>query len=361
MKSAPRNSWYAGAHSSEVTNKPVGRTIFGKPVVMFRKANGNVAALHDRCPHRGVPLSMGRVKGDALECGYHGARFDDSGTCISKYAAEMDARHCQIASYRVLEKYGFVWVWVGDANKVTGEETLPPFLDVIDDPSSAVSDGGYPSMKASYLLIVDNLLDASHAEFVHSTTLGYDGMSEMRDPSKSKFELFPSDTGMRFNVIQEGDRAGQAFHDAVAKSLGEESHPDPIDWKVKVHWQAPGAFRYNSHTKLPGAPDETALQQHTIHVITPETETTCHYFVKQVEVQEEGKPKLNDFWTEATFMAFDEDKAIIEAQQEGLGKLNKLNNPAWTMYESDQLSIMGRQIIDGMIKADTATPAVATE
>lgn len=251
-------------------------------------------------------------------------------------------------------KNGFIWVWPGDAEQADSSGGIPDFLNVIADPRSAVSDGGYMSMKSSYLLVVDNLMDATHAEFVHTTTLGYEGMSEMRDPSKSKFELIPGETGLQFIVTQQGDIAGQAFHDALAKTLGEEKHPDPIDWKVVVNWGAPSVFRFNSHTKSPGAPDEDALQQHTIHVITPETETTCHYFVKQVEVQVEGKPKLSDFWTDATFRAFDEDKVIIERQQEVLGKLNHLSNPGWTMYETDQLSIMGRDIIDAMIKGNAS-------
>lgn len=352
MKSAPRNCWYAASHAAELSDKPLGRTILGKPVVLFRQTDGSPAALHDRCPHRAVPLSLGRVKGNALECGYHGAQFNAKGDCISHYADQVAEKHCRVARYPALEKYGFIWVWPGDPGSADTGESIPAMLDVISAPYAAVSDGGYMSMASSYLLIVDNLMDASHAEFVHPTTLGYEGMSTMRDPARSSFELVPGDTGLQFTVIQKSGRAGQAFHDALVRSWPNESYPSAIDWKVIVDWQAPSTFRFNSHTKRPGAPDEDALQQHTIHVITPETETTCHYFVKQVELQEGGKPELNGFWTEATFRAFDEDKVILEAQQTALGKQNKLNNPAWSMFETDQLSLMGRTIIKDMIAAD---------
>jgi len=77
-----RNAWYVAAWSMEIEEKPVARTILDEPVVMYRTANGEVAALVDACPHRFAPLSMGRLTNDQIRCPYHGLVFDTSGACV---------------------------------------------------------------------------------------------------------------------------------------------------------------------------------------------------------------------------------------------------------------------------------------
>ncbi len=78
-----RNHWYVAASASDIGRKPLGRIILGEPVVFFRGEDGKPVALEDRCPHRRLPLSMGKlVDGDILQCGYHGLRFDRTGACV---------------------------------------------------------------------------------------------------------------------------------------------------------------------------------------------------------------------------------------------------------------------------------------
>ena len=78
-----RNCWYVAAWDDEIGGEtPLGRTLLGEPVVLFRAADGTAAALEDRCCHRHLPLSLGKVVGDNLQCGYHGLEFDTSGDCV---------------------------------------------------------------------------------------------------------------------------------------------------------------------------------------------------------------------------------------------------------------------------------------
>jgi phenylpropionate dioxygenase-like ring-hydroxylating dioxygenase large terminal subunit len=79
-----RNAWYVAAWSDDLADgQLLARTILKKPVVLYRKSDGNVAALEDRCPHRFAPLHMGKiVNGDAVQCPYHGLEFDSSGACV---------------------------------------------------------------------------------------------------------------------------------------------------------------------------------------------------------------------------------------------------------------------------------------
>ena len=74
-----RNCWYVAAWAAEVGAAPLARTICGAPVALFRTGSGEAVALEDRCCHRNLPLSMGRVEGEALRCGYHGLLFDRDG------------------------------------------------------------------------------------------------------------------------------------------------------------------------------------------------------------------------------------------------------------------------------------------
>jgi phenylpropionate dioxygenase-like ring-hydroxylating dioxygenase large terminal subunit len=76
------NAWYVAAWSNEITGKPLARTILDEPIVMYRGANNRIAALEDRCCHRGMPLSEGEVFGDNIRCEYHGMLFDGAGRCV---------------------------------------------------------------------------------------------------------------------------------------------------------------------------------------------------------------------------------------------------------------------------------------
>ena len=79
-----RNAWYVAAWSDDlVEGQLLARTILKEPIVLFRKSDGNVAALQDRCPHRFAPLHMGKVvDGDRVQCPYHGLEFNASGACV---------------------------------------------------------------------------------------------------------------------------------------------------------------------------------------------------------------------------------------------------------------------------------------
>jgi len=111
-----RNQWYVAAQSSEIEARPFARWILGEPLVLFRRRDGSVAALEDRCPHRRAPLSAGEVLGDEIQCGYHGARFKGDGTCtLFPSQPSGPGRGFAARSYRVVERQALVFVWMGDA------------------------------------------------------------------------------------------------------------------------------------------------------------------------------------------------------------------------------------------------------
>ena len=77
-----RNCWYAAAWNHEVGPEPMARTFLDEPVVLYRTGDGTSVALEDRCCHRSLPLSLGRVMGDNLQCGYHGLTYAPDGACV---------------------------------------------------------------------------------------------------------------------------------------------------------------------------------------------------------------------------------------------------------------------------------------
>src|SRR5687768_13867493 len=118
-----RNSWYAAASSEEIGHRePFARTIIGEPLVFFRARDGHIAAFDDRCPHRRMPLSLGRItEDDRLICGYHGLTFDKHGTCV-QVPGQTSTQGIRVKAYPTAERYGYVFVWMGAPERANRDE-----------------------------------------------------------------------------------------------------------------------------------------------------------------------------------------------------------------------------------------------
>ncbi len=133
---------------------------------MFRRSDGTPAAILDRCPHRFVPLSMGKRVDDTIQCGYHGLRFDGSGACVDAPHDDdsQKARAC-IKGYAVVERHKWIWIWMGEASEANPD--LIPDFGFFDDTEKFTCCQGYTHMAGNYQLISDNLLDLSHIHYLH--------------------------------------------------------------------------------------------------------------------------------------------------------------------------------------------------
>lgn len=121
------NHWYVVAQGSEVTDKPLGVTLWQLPIALYRDQGGQVWAMEDRCPHRQVKLSDGQVRGNNLECAYHGWQFDSQGKCaeIPYFEAGQKLPPCQLRTYPVQEKDGFIWLYPGDLDYLATHNPQP--------------------------------------------------------------------------------------------------------------------------------------------------------------------------------------------------------------------------------------------
>lgn len=160
----PRDCWYVAATSDEVGGAPVGRTLLDLPVVLYRTGDGEVAALADRCAHRGFPLSRGRLEGDLLVCGYHGLRYDASGACVRVPSQENVPPRLCVQAYPVVERAPYVWIWLGDPRR--SRLTAIPDLPWLTGDDWAAS-GTTVSVAANYMLVHEHYLDLTHIPEVH--------------------------------------------------------------------------------------------------------------------------------------------------------------------------------------------------
>ncbi|WP_118133031.1 aromatic ring-hydroxylating dioxygenase subunit alpha [Oceanicella sp. SM1341] len=165
-----RNAWYVAGWSSEFDDALRRFTILGDHVVMFRRSDGTVAALEDRCPHRLLPLSQGKRIGDTVQCGYHGLTFDCSGKCVRVPGQSNLPASAYVEAYPIVEKHDIVWIWMGDAEKADPADVfdMPEFTD----PAWEAHQGDALHLKSNYLNVAENLVDPAHVSFVHPTTLG---------------------------------------------------------------------------------------------------------------------------------------------------------------------------------------------
>ncbi len=155
------DAWYVLSTARELAERPLARTLFGMPLVLFR-AGGAAAALLDRCAHRNVPLSNGRVVDGDLECGYHGWRFDGGGRCtrVPSLCGEHPTRPV-VASFATREQDGLVWVYA------------TPNLEPAHEPPALAPLDGYAGVtrmveaQGTLHATIENALDVPHTAFLH--------------------------------------------------------------------------------------------------------------------------------------------------------------------------------------------------
>jgi phenylpropionate dioxygenase-like ring-hydroxylating dioxygenase large terminal subunit len=160
-----RDDWYVVCQAGELSTRPIARTLTGVPLVLFRDARGEPAALLDRCPHRNAPLSLGRVEGARLECGYHGWQFDRSGTCrrVPGLCGEHEGRGRRVASFPCREQDGLVWVY---ATPDVEPERDPFRFPHLDDPRYTTVRETF-DMEGTVHAVAENALDVPHTAFLH--------------------------------------------------------------------------------------------------------------------------------------------------------------------------------------------------
>ncbi|EQB18335.1 Rieske 2Fe-2S domain-containing protein [Sphingobium lactosutens] len=332
------NAWYVAAWDSEVDVAPLSRTICGTPVVLYRKLDRSVVAMRDACPHRLLPLSMGIREGDSIRCKYHGLKLGPDGVAeeMPMKSEAVNRRICA-ETFVVAERHRFVWIWVGEKDKA--DPALIPDLWPCSS-EGWTFDGGYYPVACDYRLMIDNLMDLTHETYVHSSSIGQ--VEILEAPIETRVE------GERVFVTRW--MAGIDAPPFWRAALGKEG---PVDrWQI-CQFMLPASVMIDVGV----APVEagSTLEAHdqgargmVIDFMTPETETSHHYFWGMARNFMIHDPGFTARFKAGQGAVFAEDKVILEAQQDAINRNPGLKLSA---YRIDEGGVRSRQVIKRKIAA----------
>lgn len=353
----PENVWYVAAYPDEVSNKPLARTLLEQTLVLYRTKSGKLVAFEDKCIHRMLPLSRGWVVDEQLQCGYHGALYNTSGRCTAVPGQESVPDNARVRSYPIQERYGFVWVWMGNPDLATSSE--PCSLYTYLEEEGWDTEDGYIYINSGYELSNDNLADVTHTEFVHKSTLGTEGFRAGRKDNKPQeqndgqsFRSELREDGFDAYVHLVGEKVSPAFEAAYAQMHGEENCVDLVV-DLHIHFTQPGFWIFSPRINRTGAGDNEKVWVKAIVLNTPETKYTTHFFHKMAQKYMPGNKEVTKHWHEQTAFAFHEDKEILEYQQQCVGEQD-LHDQSVVSFEGDRLGMVARKIIRKQIAQQSA-------
>ncbi|WP_054109395.1 aromatic ring-hydroxylating dioxygenase subunit alpha [Novosphingobium sp. AAP83] len=339
-----RNQWYAAGWSAEVGTRPVARRILDQPVVLFRMPDGTAGALEDQCPHRLAPLSLGECTDGGLRCGYHGMVFDQNGTCISIPGQDVIPPTAKTRSYPTIERFGLIWLWMG---RNVADETRMPHVPGYGQPGWEILENGYQHHLANYRIEIENLMDPAHTTFLHKETIG--------NPAAKNIPVEVSKT-------KSGIKAYRWLQNIPPTPLDRESRDfgaGRVDRQIAFHFQLPATSFVDIAVIPTGAErnEETmnaGVRTFSYKFLTPETQTTTHFFWLHIRNFRVGDDEFNRTLTASLEKTFEEDNVMasaIQSEQERSGLRQR------TSLAIDRAPMMALRMIDRLVEEDRVAEA----
>ncbi len=330
---------------TEVGEIPLARTIMNEPVVMFRTPAG-FAVLEDRCCHRSLPLSMGKVVGNYLQCGYHGLEFDETGKCLKVPGQSQVPPGAEVRSYPVLRKYEWIWIWTGDSEKADPEK-IPNWWWLESPEWKTIPErcGTPMHLNANYLLVSDNLFDITHLTYVHASSIGTESIVDF--PVKP--ERWEHEKRVKMSRVIY-DRPAAPFYQKAGQFNGN------VDRWIMTTSDLPCYMASDARSVEVGTgitPGEVGPQRGVemkiMNLPTPETETTTHYFYSHCRHFEIDSEEWDEIYRTQFTQIFDEDKTVLEGQQVRMTEFPEANE---IDINADAPNIQVRRMIDEMIASE---------
>jgi vanillate O-demethylase monooxygenase subunit len=341
-----RDTWYCCGFPQDLeSGAPRALRILDEPVVLVRRPDGTVAALQDRCPHRFAPLSLGQVVDGALQCGYHGLRFDlKSGACIhNPHGNGVIPAAAKVKAYPVIERHGALWIWMGDPQRAD-PALLPSFSEVDERPGWARAQG-YLRVDAHYELISDNLLDLSHAQYLHPFLFD-NSVAPLPD---FRFENRVEQTGD--SVLHLYEARGVPMTPLFRMLWEGDDTPTHAVLRGNTRWYPPSLLSLDAGASpldgaLAGAPTLIST-----HWLTPETERSTHYFWAAARDTHVDDPNVQANIQHGLSDAFaTEDEPMIEACQRNMASTDLLASSPLLLV-TDGAAIRARRILAQRLRA----------
>ena len=333
----PYNCWWVAALSSEVGRDLLGRWLLDTPVLLYRTEDGRAVAVENRCPHRAAPLSLGCLKGDNVQCGYHGFTFSPEGACVDAPSMGTALPAATILSCPVIEQNSFVWVYLGDPAKLV--EVPPPHdLEWVDDPAFAFVQGKM-DIKANYMLLKENVLDLTHFGYVHAKSFG---ISDWIEPPRS---------------TTDGDVT--SYRKSFVKSPLPPIFADPLGLVAGTPYNRENYGSFVSPALQIAAVDFVDPESGAIrgkfrvsHATTPIDATSMYYFYVIGRDHGTSEPEMAGL-LKGSEIGFAEDEAMIEAVQDMMTRDPRGASAPEISVKSDAPGIQARRIVERWMERET--------
>ena len=337
-----RNAWYVAAWAHDIApERPVGVRVLNEPIVLWRNAAGDLTAFEDRCIHRLAPLSLGRCEGEQLRCMYHGFLYDRTGRVVEIPGQDRIPNSLRLRTYPVVEKHGWVWVWMGD---MAADESLIPPVISLDHPDYILGHGQL-DYAAEARLVNENLLDLSHVSFLHIDSLR---MSETWARQRPTFTKHERSVRMEWWIRNEPPG-------------GSLEPGESVDTYSRSDFYVPGVLLVTDRLYPVGSADALNGQEPNLdqpafslsnHAVTPITDRTSRYFYSAGSHRKYGDEAVRERDTLVAMAkkAFAEDKKMIEAQQHNIDA-----TPGWrfTPTRNDRGVMLFKQIIEKLAREES--------
>ena len=310
-----KNAWYVAGWAVEFDVALKRVVVIEQPMVMYRINPTKVVALEDRCPHRLLPLSKGKRIGDDIQCGYHGMTFDCEGACVRVPGQDNVPASAYVRSFPVVQKNNIVFVWMGDEAKA--DEGLIFDMPEFNSPDWHVHQGDALHLKAHYLNVAENLVDPAHVSFVHPTTLGNAASENVPVHVDTQGEVL-----VAWRWIRDAEPVG-----FFKKFGGFEGNVDRWHYYY-LHLPSIAVIDFGSASAEKELAEEDRNQGvriFALHFLTPVNEH--HTIDRWLHIRNTaiGDTAASEQMDAMFRVAFDEDKAILEAidEQEQLPQSRK--------------------------------------
>ena len=288
---------------------------------------------------------MGRLEGDAIQCPYHGFEFDQSGDCINVPSQNHIPKTLCVRNFPVRQTGPVIWIYLGDQERMS--DAPEPFdLSWPEDESKWSMISAQINMDINYMLLRENVLDATHFAFLHEKTLQ---TSVWTAPP----EMIVEGDTVTYREVFEDMPLGPAFGGAT------DIPPDkPIYRDQRGTFLNPAIHLSTVDIRDPspplGARDEFRL--HVLHIATPVSYDKTHYFWFMgwdiPHVRETKGQEFMEKWRSNILAAFHEDKEMCEAIQKRVSTdKHGLNYPE-VVVAADKVAIRARRILEGYLEKE---------
>jgi vanillate O-demethylase monooxygenase subunit len=333
----PHNCWWVAGFCSEIGRSLLGRWLLDTPVLLYRTEDGRAVALENRCPHRAAPLSMGSLKGDHVQCGYHGFTFRADGACVRVPSMKAPPAAVHVRAFPVIEQWPFVWVYLGDPGCIDAVPR-PHHLEWTNDAGFATVYGRI-DIAANYMLLKENVLDLTHFGFVHASTFK---ITDWVNPPSCKTEGDVTSYHQSFKT--------SPLPPVFAEPLGVAAGT-PFDRENYGSFVSP-ALQIASVDLINPDSQQVVGRFRVSHATTPIDATHMHSFWVGGRDYGTSKKQMAEF-EQLTKLGFAEDEAMLEAVQLMMSRDPRGASAPEVSVKADSAAVQARRIVQRWMARET--------